>query len=177
LNVHDDKSRTDEELPPSRSQKRRDALEVLALAEKLVALPESALDRLPLPDQIRDAVDDTRRIHSNVAHKRQLHYLAKLMRREEDETLEAWRQQLEPDREQTRRETALLHRLEQWRERLIEDPDGTLGALLEEFPSADRHHIRQLARQARTDRLENRRPTAFRELFRELRELHAGDDD
>jgi len=170
--VHDDRPEAADELPPSRSQKRREALEVLVLAEKLVALPESALDRLPLPEQIRGAVDDTRRITSNVAHKRQLHYLAKLMRREDDETLEAWRQQMEPDREQTRRETALLHRLEQWRERLIGDPDGALGALVDEFPEVDRHHIRQLARQARVERLENRRPAAFRELFQQLRSLH-----
>lgn len=170
--MHDDRPEAADELPPSRSQKRREALEVLVLAEKLVALPESALDRLPLPEQIRGAVDDTRRITSNVAHKRQLHYLAKLMRREDDETLEAWRQQMEPDREQTRRETALLHRLEQWRERLIGDPDGALGALVDEFPEVDRHHIRQLARQARVERLENRRPAAFRELFQQLRSLH-----
>lgn len=147
---------------------------MLALAERLVALSDSALDRLPLPEQIRDAVDDTRRISAHVAHKRQLHYLAKLMRREDDETLEAWRQALEPDREQTRRDTALLHRLEQWRERLIEDPDGSIGALVQEFPDADRQRIRQLARQARSERVENRRIAAFRDLFQELRLLHAG---
>ena len=159
-------------LPPSRSQKRRDALEVLALAQQLVALPDSALDRLPLPDQVRSAVDDTKKIRQQIAHKRQLHYLAKLMRREDDETLHEWRQALEPDREAQRRETALLHRLEQWRERLMEDPDGALGALVAEFPDADRQHIRQLARHARQERLENKRPVAFRELFQELRLLH-----
>ena len=104
-----------EALPPSRSQKRRDAMEVLALAQQLVALSDPALDRLPLPDQVRSAIDDTKRIRQQIAHKRQLHYLAKLMRREDDGTLHAWRQALEPDREAQRRETALLHRLEQWR--------------------------------------------------------------
>ena len=166
----------DEQLPPSRSQKRRDALEVLALAQQLVALSDSALDRLPLPDQVRGAVDDTKRIRQQIAHKRQLHYLAKLMRREDDETLHAWRQALEPDREAQRRETALLHRLEQWRERLIEDPDGALGELVAAFPDADRHHIRQLARNARQERLDNRRPAAFRELFQELRALHDAEE-
>ena len=168
-----DRSPADEDaLPPSRSQQRRDALAVLSLAQRLVALSDAALDKLPLPGTIRAAVGDTKRIRQQIAHKRQLQYLAKLMRREDDETLEAIRQALEPDREQARRETALLHRIEAWRERLIEDPDGALGALLEEFPDADRQQVRQLARQARVERLENRRPHAFRELFQVLRDLH-----
>ena len=162
----------DDSLVPSRSQQRRDALAVLALAQRLVALGDAALDRLPLPDGIRAAVDDTKRIRQQIAHKRQLQYLAKLMRREDEETLDAIRQALEPDREQARRDTALLHRIEAWRERLIEDPDGALGELVEDFPDADRHQVRQLARQAKAERLENRRPQAFRELFQVLRELH-----
>ena len=164
-------------LPPSRSQQRRDALAVLALAQQLVALGDAKLDKLPLPDGIRAAVDDTKRIRQQIAHKRQLQYLAKLMRREDDDTLDAIRQALEPDREQARRDTALLHRIEAWRERLIEDPDGALGALVDEFPDADRHQVRQLSRQAKTERLENRRPAAFRELFQVLRELHRQPDD
>src|SRR5690606_22158098 len=128
----------DDSLVPSRSQQRRDALAVLALAQRLVALGDAALDRLPLPDGIRAAVDDTKRIRQQIAHKRRLQYLAKRLRREDEETLDAIRQALEPDREQARRDTALLHRIEAWRERLIEDPDGALGELVEDFPDADR---------------------------------------
>ena len=43
---------TGEFLSPSRSQNRREALEVLALGEKLVALTEAQLAKLPVPDSL-----------------------------------------------------------------------------------------------------------------------------
>ena len=70
-----------------------------------------------------------------------------------------------------RRETAALHRVEAWRERLIADGDAALAELLAEYPHADRQHLRQLVRNASEERNRNKPPHAFRELFRELREL------
>ena len=72
-----------------------------------------------------------------------------------------------------KRETAILHKVETWRTRLLEDGDTALADLLSEFPSADRQHLRQLVRNAGEERLKNKPPHAFRELFRELRELLA----
>jgi ribosome-associated protein len=42
------------------------------------------------------------------------------------------------------------------------------------YPDADRQQLRQLARQARTEREQNKPLHAYRELFRLLREI-AGD--
>jgi ribosome-associated protein len=44
----------DEDLPPSRSQLRREALEVFELAETLAALSYAELSRVPLADAVRD---------------------------------------------------------------------------------------------------------------------------
>ncbi len=164
-------------LGPSRSQRKRDAEAVLDLAERLVALPAARLKALELPDNVRDAVDETRRIHSHIAHKRQLHYLAKLMRREDDELLDALRSELEHDRADARRETAALHRVEHWRERLLKDGDAALGELADAYPAVDRQHLRQLIRNAREEHLKNRPPHAFREMFRVLKELGIGNDE
>ena len=68
-----------------------------------------------------------------------------------------------------------VHRLEEWRDRLTDEGDEALAELLKRFPSADRQHLRQLARQAKVERHDNRPPHAFRELFRELRELFDAD--
>ena len=76
---------TGEFFSPSRSQNRREALEVLALGEKLVALTEAQLAKLPVPDSLLPHIRDCKRITANIAHKRQLAYLAKQMRREDDE--------------------------------------------------------------------------------------------
>lgn len=156
--------------PPSRSQLRRDALAIFKLAEALVALKESELDRVPLSDELRDEVLHTRRITQQIARKRQTQFLAKQLRRREEE-LEPIRRALEHDRNDQRRETAELHRLEIWRERLIEEGDSALSELISQFPHADHHHLRQLARQAREDHLHNTPLSAARALFQELRRL------
>ncbi|GIX35521.1 MAG: UPF0307 protein [Lysobacteraceae bacterium] len=160
-------------LGPSRSQRKRDAEAVLELAAEIVALPQARLERLPMTDAIRAAVEETRRIRSHIAHKRQLHYLAKLMRREDEDWLQAVRAELGQDRQQARQEAARLHRIEQWRERLLDEGDAALGALAAAHPGIDRHRVRQLVRRAQEERLENRPPRAFRELFQLLRQALA----
>ena len=167
---------TGEFYSPSRTQQRIEALEIRGLAEKLVALPAAQLARLPIPEELMPHIVETQRITSHIAHKRQLQFLAKQMRREEDEVLEAIRDAMDEGGEAARRETALLHQAEQWRDRLLADGDDALAALLEEFPTADRQKLRQLVRNATDERAKNKPPRAFRELFREVRELLASTD-
>ena len=168
---------TGEFFSPSRSQQRRDALAVFVLAEKLIALSDAQLDALRMPDELRDLVRESRRITSHIARKRQLQFLAKAMRNDDDEVIEAIRTALENDREQSRRETAGLHRIEAWRERLLEEGDDALTQLLDEYPGAERQTLRQLIRNAKIEREKQRPPHASRELFRELKTLLAAEPD
>ncbi|HIY70063.1 MAG TPA: DUF615 domain-containing protein [Candidatus Luteimonas excrementigallinarum] len=156
---------------PSRSQQRREALEVRALAEALVALPPARLARLPIPEHLLPHIHDTQKISSHIAHKRQLQFLAKQMRREDDETLHAISDALDAGGEAARQETALLHRVETWRERLLEEGDVALAALVAEYPQAEPQQLRQLVRNVHAERRKNKPPRAFRELFRLLRGL------
>ncbi|HVK51663.1 MAG TPA: ribosome biogenesis factor YjgA [Pseudoxanthomonas sp.] len=162
---------TGEFYSPSRSQQREDALEVRSLAEQLVALSAAKLAKLPIPEDLLPHIVETQRITSHIAHKRQLQYLAKQMRRESDETLEAIRDAMSIGGDASRRETALLHRAEHWRDRLLGEGDAALTALLEEYPQAERQKLRQLVRNAADEHAKNKPPHAYRELFRELREL------
>lgn len=162
---------TGEYLGPSRSQQRRDALAVLELAEKLVELGDRALAAVPMPDALHELVRESRRITAQIARKRQLQFLAKAMRKEDEEVITGIRTALEKDRDQSRRETAELHRLEAWRERLLNEGDEAFTALMDEYPHADRQALRQLIRNARSEREKQRPPHAFRELFRELKAL------
>ncbi|TYT27361.1 DUF615 domain-containing protein [Luteimonas viscosa] len=164
---------TGEFLSPSRSQQRREALDVLALATQLAELEPGRLAKLPLPEHLRPHIAETRRITSHIARKRQLAFLAKQMRREDDEVLDAIRDALDAGGEAAKQETALLHRAERWRERLLDEGDAALAELLEEFPQADRQQLRQLARNALDERARDKPPRAFRELFRLLRETLA----
>ena len=166
-----DANDTDSDEGPSRSQRRREALDVLALASRLVEQNEADLARLPLSDELRALVRESQRITQQIARKRQLAFLAKNLRREDTELLETLRHALEHDKADARRETAALHRVEAWRERLIDEGDSALAELISTHPTADRQHLRQLARNAKDERLHNKPLHAYRELFRELREL------
>jgi ribosome-associated protein len=155
----------------SRSQNRREALETLVLGEQLVALTEAQLSKLPIPEALLPHIRECKRITSNIAHKRQLAFLAKQMRREDDETLEKIRDALDAGGEASRREVAAMHRVEAWRDRLLADGDEALAELLDNHPGADRQLLRQLVRNTLEERKRNKPPRAYRELFRELREL------
>jgi ribosome-associated protein len=168
---------TDEEsgeyLGPSRSQQRREALDVLELAGTLSDLAPGALAKLPVPEHLLPHIAEARRITSHIAHKRQLAFLAKQMRREDDEVLDAIRDALDAGGEAAKQETALLHRAERWRERLLDEGDAALAELLAEYPQAERQQLRQLIRNALEERKHDKPPRAFRELFRLLREVLA----
>lgn len=164
---------TGEFLSPSRSQQRREALDVLALASQLVELEPGRLAKLPVPAHLMSHIADTRRITSHIARKRQLAFLAKQMRREDDEALDAIRDALDAGGEAAKQETATLHRAERWRERLLDEGDAALAELLAEHPHADRQQVRQLVRNALEERSRNKPPRAYRELFREIRDLLA----
>ncbi len=165
---------TGEFLGPSRSQNRREALEVLALGEKLVSLTEAQLAKLPVPESLLPHIRECKRITANIAHKRQLAFLAKQMRREDDEVLERIRDALDESGDAARREIAAMHRVEAWRERLLEGGDAALAQLLDEYPTADRQQLRQLVRNTLEERKRNKPPRSFRELYRALREVMLG---
>ena len=160
-----------EYLGPSRGEQRREALAVLALAHALVEQPLARLQQLPMSEELLAAAAEAQRISSHIARKRAVGFLAKKLRREDEETLAALQAGLEHDKADARRESAALHRVEALRDERVENGDEALAQLLAEHPNADRQHLRQLARNAREERLKNKPPHAYRELFRELRAL------
>jgi ribosome-associated protein len=161
-------------LGPSRSQKRRDALDVLELAKALVELTPAQLSRVPVPEATLAHVEDTRRITSNIARKRQLAFLAKQMRKLDDEELQAMRDALDEKSDASRAGAAALHRVEAWRVKLVDGGDDALAELLDLHPDADRQRLRQLVRNVQDEKKRGKPPRAFRELFRELRGVMLG---
>lgn len=155
---------------PTRTQQRRDALAVLAFASQLAELPPTKLVRADLPEDVLREIDNLRRITSHIARKRQLGFLAKVMRRHDDEAFNGARALLGENREQQRKETAAMHRMEALREKLLEN-DEALQELIDQHPSVDRQHLRSLIRQARIERDANKPPRAYREIFQLLKGL------
>jgi ribosome-associated protein len=167
------RSRSDPDAP-SRGALRREALDVLALAHALAELSDPQLERVPLDDDLRELVITTRGVKQHIARKRQVAFLAKKLRLHEEE-LPAIRAAIDHDRDNERRQTALLHRIEGWRDRLLREGDDAIGALLGDFPHADRQQVRTLVRRALDESAAGRPPVAGRQLFKVLRGLISGE--
>ncbi len=152
----------------SKSQRKREAQEVRALAARLIALSPARLAEVPLDGALRREIEAARGIRSNVARKRQLQFVAKLLRREgSDAVAEAL---AGFDREASQL-TARQHRSEAWRDHLIEAGDPAVGALLERRRDTDAQAVRQLLRNARREAARGKPPAAARSLFRLLRDM------
>jgi ribosome-associated protein len=157
----------DDATPISKSAAKREASALQALAVSMVDLPDDQLARLPLPERLHDAIVECRRITSRGALRRQRQYLGRLMRSAEVGPIREALAELE--REAAGR-TRHFHTLEHWRDRLIDEGDTALDALLAEYPRLDRAPIRQFVRQARREIEADRPRRAARALFRHLRE-------
>ena len=170
----DDQFEEDDDFGPSRSEQRREALGVLTLALQLVQQSDARIGQIPMDEDLRKLVLSSKRITAQIARKRAVQYLAKIMRREDDDALQAIRAAIDHDKVEGRREAAQLHRVEYWRDRLVALGDEALSELLAEYPAGDRQQLRQLARNAQQEKLKNKPPHSSRELFRELRDLIVG---
>ena len=158
----------DELLTVSKSQLKREALAKKSLAAELLDLSAAKLRALPLEPDVLLAVEQARNMRSHGARKRQLLYVAKLLRRMDQAELMAAMGEFEAT---ARGLSAAQHRVEAWREVLLERGDTALTALLKLRDVPDAQSLRQLLRKARHERQAGKPPAAARALFRTLRGL------
>ncbi len=152
---------------PSKTQLKREMHELQELGAELVALPAEQIAAMELPERLLDAVLEAQRMTKFEAKRRQLQYIGKLMRFVDPapirERLAAWKSV-------SAAETAQLHLVERWRERLLAD-DEACTELLQQYACRDTQRLRTLMRAAREERQANRPPHHYRALFQFLREM------
>lgn len=172
--MHDQDDITDwQDLPPSKSQLKRDAHALMKLGADLAEISREDWLKLALPEELVDALEESRRIRSHGAHKRQMQYIGKLMRDIDPAPIQ---QYFEQQRLESRRQIKKHHRLEEWRDRLLEEADAAIQEFMTHYPQADRQHLRQLVRQARKESEQDKPGRSSRSLFRYLRELDEADN-
>ncbi len=154
------------EQPPSKSEQKREHHAIQDLAEALAGLSASELEQIPLSDELRDAVKEASGLKRG-ALKRQVRYIAKRLATEDSKEVG---EALDRLRHGSREETARHHRIERWRERLLAEGQEALSEFLDAHPQTDRQQLRQLIRNARTERERGQPPKAFRKLYALLRE-------
>ena len=150
---------------PSKSERKREAHALQKLGEELIGLSADDFAQMPIPDNLRDAIVLARKIKSHSALKRQTQYIGKLMRSIDAEPVEEALNRL---RQAHQLDVRRLHELERWRDRLITEGDAALGDLLAEFPDIERSQLRQLVRNAQSERESGKPAGAGRALFRYL---------
>lgn len=155
----------------SKTQRKKEMTALQQLGEELARLNDAQLAEVPLPEALREAVIEARRITQHEGKRRQMQYVGRLMR-----TIDAGpvREKLASWQGVSRDATALLHRIERWRERLLED-DAAIQEFVAAYPRSDLQRLRSLLRSIRRERAENKPPRQYRELFRLLRETMAPD--
>jgi ribosome-associated protein len=155
--------------PPSKTRLKQEAKDLQQLGTDLLDVAESEWLALQLPERLIDALRETRRTPPRGgARKRQLQYLGKIMRETDAEPIREFFRQRGL---KAQRQIDAHHRLEHWRDRLIEESDAVIEEFLQHHPEADRQHLRQLVRQAHKERDQHKPPKSSRALFRYLRDL------
>jgi ribosome-associated protein len=153
----------------SKTRRKREMLELQALGAALAELPEAQLAGLDVPEELREALVEAKRIRSHEAKRRQMQYIGRLMREIDPAPI---REQLAAIEGTSAQAAAAHRRLEAWRMRLLED-DAALTEFAGAHPGADLQKMRTLIRNARQEQREARPPRAYRELFRMLKTLGA----
>ena len=152
---------------PSKTQRKKAVHELQALGEELVELAEDRLASLDLPERLRDAVMEARRITAHGAKRRQLQYIGKIMRKLDAKPIRA---ALDGWLGHAARLTAAHKRAEAWRDRLLAN-EAALAELAAEYPRADTARLGSLVQSALRERSTGQPPRAYRALFQALRAL------
>jgi ribosome-associated protein len=158
---------TSDEGRPSKTQRKKQVTALQELGGELVKLRNEQLAAIDLPENLRDAVLEARRIGSFEARRRQMQYIGKLMRKVNAAPIRA---ALDALQAAPRREAALHKRADSWRERLLAEADS-IGELLSECPAADAQQLQALVRDTLNERAAGRPPRAHRQLYQVLRNL------
>ncbi len=152
----------------SKSQIKREFLALQDMGARLAEMKPEILNRLPLNDALRKALEESARHTKHIARKRHNQYLGKLLRGHD---IEAIQQVLDNFDTASREYNNRFHQLERWRERLLDEGDSALQELMQEYPDIDSQHLRGLIRHAQHERAQEKPPAAARKLFRYLREV------
>ncbi|MFP5390089.1 MAG: ribosome biogenesis factor YjgA [Gammaproteobacteria bacterium] len=155
---------------PSKSALKRQMNDLQKLGEQLVEAPRDRVKKVPMPEDVLEAILMCQTITNHEGRRRQMQFVGKKMRTLDEEEVATIQRAIDSWKGSSRAETAALHALERRREKLLAD-DKALTVLLEEHPELDAQQMRTLIRNARKEQAESKPPKAYREIFQILKDL------
>lgn len=166
----------------SRTDLKRESLELQKLGEDLLTLRADLMKRLDLTEKLKDAVVEAKRITNFEGKRRQMQFIGKQMRLVDPAVLETVRAALSEQFSGSAQENLVLHLAETWRDRLLAQ-DEAFGEWITQHPGTDAQQLRALIRQARKDATPEkpgeavRHGRAYRDIFQIAREQLAAADE
>lgn len=161
---------------PNKTLIKKEIAEVADLAEELTQLTEVQLTAMEIPEKIEKALLDAKKMPSTKpARKRQLKFITARLREIDLETIMEHLNRIKTKSAHGVREH---HQAETWRDTLITDQSNdVLTELLNQHPSANRQHLRQLQRNAQKEAKAEKPPRSARLLYQYIKDLIAVDEN
>lgn len=151
----------------SKTAIKKEMLALHQLGKKIVALPKSQLDLIPLEEKLLDAIVAARKITKHGGLKRQLQYIGKLLRHVDTTPIQKAFDEIESGNQKN---TELLHMKEIWREQLIVGGKEKITEFLLSYPKTDRQRLQQLLRNYKNANGEEKKKILARRVYKIISE-------
>jgi ribosome-associated protein len=152
----------------SKTRKKKEAMALQDLGEKLIDLSDDQLKGIDMPDELYNAVISAKTIKSRSALKRQMQFIGTLMRKIDPTPVQEEVDEIERG---SHKRALEFKETERWRDELIAGNSELMEEILVKYPSVDRQQLSQLVRNAVKEKKDNKPPKAYRALFRYLTEI------
>jgi ribosome-associated protein len=157
-----------EEELKSKSEIKREMHQLQDFAERLIGMSKHQRSRLPLSDDLKDAMVLADKItNKHEALRRHIRHTAKILL---ETDLQPIHQAIEVMANKHQQETAKFVRLEALRDDLITQGNNAVEALICEFPNIERQKLKQLIRNAAKEKKTEKLGKHYKNLFAYLKE-------
>jgi ribosome-associated protein len=152
----------------SKSELKRDAQQYQQLAQDLAGMAKKQRDKLPLSDDLLEAMVVADKIRQkSEAYRRHINYITKTLRLTDNVAeIEA---AIDLMLNKNNQADVMLNKIELVRNELITQGDSKINELIDEYPSLERQKMRQLVRQAAKEAKDEKPAKGYKDLFQYLK--------
>lgn len=152
----------------SKSELKRDAQQYQQLAIDLAAMAKKQRNKLPLSDDLLEAMVVADKIRQkSEAYRRHINYITKTLRLTENiAEIEA---SIDLMLNKNNQAEVLMNKIEQIRTDLLEQGDALINQLIVDHPLLERQKMRQLVRQATKEYKAEKPAKGYKELYQYLK--------
>ena len=150
----------------SKTQLKRESIDIQKLGMRLVGMSAEHLAKIPLDEHVLEAIALAKKIQNKrSALKRHYQFLGKLLRaRETDAIFDAIRLIEEANHGHIQR----FHQAEMWRDEIISKGNDAIESLVSQQTGADRQKLRQLSRNYASATKSERQTQIARLIYKEV---------